>query len=148
MGSVRRCLGADSLCSRPQRGREARSLAFFFLVSHVPLRARARAAPACAVPLAAPHLDAEHPGGPPAGLTPAAPAWSGPGAETTPAAAQPWRHRHRPSWPAWHCWRGGGCPAVPQGGKGVERERNWSLAVHGWSAVEEFMDFGSIGNQP
>ena len=94
----------------------------------------ARASPAHPFPLAGPHLDADYPSGLPAGLTPAASAWSGPGASpaTSLAAAQPWSHHHCPSWPALHCRRGGGGPGEPQGwrGSGRERERNWILAMH------------------
>ena len=45
--------------------------------------------------------DPPPPASPPTPHSAAAPAWSGPGAGTAPAAAQPWRHRHRPSWPSW-----------------------------------------------
>ena len=39
-------------------------------------------------------------------------------------------------------------PGCASRGQRRGSERDWSLAVHGWPAVEEFMDFGSLGNQP
>ena len=113
-----------SCCSAAQRGRGSRVCPFFFTLPRLSSRLvplRARAAPARPFPLAAPHLDAGHSGGPPVGLTPTAPARSAPGTDTDVSARSPppplplpppasWRRGRRrwarvdpgrPSWPAW-----------------------------------------------